>query len=154
MNIRKCKICNCKNPDTYDGNPGVCKGCYKKRARANREKKLEYYRAYDRQRADLPERIKSRKEVAERWRKDPKLRKKSAIQKKKWAIRNAEKRAAHVILGHALRAKKVFKMPCKICGNKKSDGHHYDYTKPLEVIWLCKKHHGEHHRILNERNRL
>lgn len=38
------------------------------------------------------------------------------------------------------------KFPCRVCGNKKVDAHHPDYTKPYKVIWLCKKHHFELHR--------
>lgn len=30
---------------------------------------------------------------------------------------------------------------CKIIG----EAHHEDYSKPLEVIWLCKLHHEDHH---------
>lgn len=35
--------------------------------------------------------------------------------------------------------------PCEICGEK-AQKHHDDYTKPLEVRWLCPWHHQELHR--------
>jgi hypothetical protein len=35
--------------------------------------------------------------------------------------------------------------PCKVCGDK-AQAHHHDYSKPLEVEWLCQKHHGLEHR--------
>lgn len=36
--------------------------------------------------------------------------------------------------------------PCEICGDINVNAHHEDYSKPLEVRWLCTKHHGEEHR--------
>ena len=30
--------------------------------------------------------------------------------------------------------------PCSACGAK-AEAHHNDYDKPLEVVWLCRKHH-------------
>lgn len=44
-----------------------------------------------------------------------------------------------------LRRGKVEKKPCEICGSLKVQGHHEDYSKPLEVRWLCSKHHQELH---------
>lgn len=41
---------------------------------------------------------------------------------------------------------KLIKKPCEICGNPKSQMHHHDYKKPLEIIWLCRFHHLEHHK--------
>lgn len=43
---------------------------------------------------------------------------------------------------------KVKKLPCQVCGNEKSEGHHADYSKPLEVVWLCKRHHIDLHKEL------
>lgn len=40
---------------------------------------------------------------------------------------------------------KIKKTPCVVCGDEKSEAHHTDYTKPLDVTWLCRKHHLELH---------
>lgn len=47
---------------------------------------------------------------------------------------------------------KIKSLPCVKCGNPKSEGHHHDYSKPLDVTWLCRKHHAELHRL--ERDKL
>lgn len=44
-------------------------------------------------------------------------------------------------LRSALEAGTIVKKPCQVCGNLKVEGHHEDYSKPLEVDWLCRKHH-------------
>lgn len=62
---------------------------------------------------------------------------------KKWREKNPQKNRAHKIVFTELRAKRLFKFPCVVCGNTKSEAHHEDYSKPLDVIWLCKKHHVE-----------
>jgi len=43
----------------------------------------------------------------------------------------------------ALRNKSIEKKPCIKCGKTLVEAHHEDYSKPLEIIWLCKKHHIE-----------
>lgn len=35
----------------------------------------------------------------------------------------------------------VKKKPCEVCGDTNSEAHHPDYSKPLEVVWLCRPHH-------------
>lgn len=40
---------------------------------------------------------------------------------------------------------KLKPQPCRVCGNPNSEAHHDDYNKPLEVTWLCRTHHLEHH---------
>lgn len=45
----------------------------------------------------------------------------------------------------ALKYGKVNRHPCEICGSIEAHGHHDDYSEPLRVRWLCRKHHAEAH---------
>ncbi len=57
-------------------------------------------------------------------------------------------------VARAIEKRIITPMPCEQCGavNFRSDGqrdivaHHDDYNKPLDVRWLCKKHHAEWHK--------
>ena len=64
---------------------------------------------------------------------------------RKFREQHPQKRAAHLAVARALRAGTLTKLPCSVCGNTKSESHHEDYTKPLEVIWFCRQHHAAHH---------
>lgn len=48
-------------------------------------------------------------------------------------------------VGKAIREGRLNRLPCATCGNIKSEAHHEDYDKPLEVDWLCKKCHAGIH---------
>ncbi len=51
----------------------------------------------------------------------------------------------------AIAAGKLLRQPCEVCGESKVDAHHDDYSKPLEVRWLCRLHHRQHHLSLTEK---
>ena len=40
---------------------------------------------------------------------------------------------------------KLIQKPCEVCGDAKSQMHHDDYSKPLDVRWFCRRHHLDHH---------
>lgn len=63
--------------------------------------------------------------------------------KKRWRERNPEAYKAHVTVNNAIRDGRLKRQRCH-CG-RKAQAHHDDYSKPLEVLWLCTKHHAEHH---------
>lgn len=44
------------------------------------------------------------------------------------------------------RRGKLLERPCEVCGAV-AEMHHDDYSKPLEVKWLCRTHHRELHRV-------
>ena len=57
---------------------------------------------------------------------------------------------AHNLVKRAIMSGKLKRMPCEVCGDVKGDAHHDDYTKPLEVRWLCRLHHAEVHKAKTE----
>jgi len=59
---------------------------------------------------------------------------------------NKFKYHARQMVRNAIRCGMLTKQPCVKCGKIKVDAHHEDYTKPLDVIWLCRRHHAEIHK--------
>ena len=64
------------------------------------------------------------------------------LQKKRYP----EKIRAREILQYNIKVGNIVRKPCEICGNINSHGHHEDYSKPLDVMWLCKVHHDKVHK--------
>jgi hypothetical protein len=61
---------------------------------------------------------------------------------KKDKVRNT----AHNMVKEAIRSGVLVRKPCEVCsGTKLVDAHHDDYSKPLNVRWLCRRHHQRHH---------
>jgi hypothetical protein len=53
----------------------------------------------------------------------------------------------------ALKQGKITRQPCEICYTTDDvHAHHDDYSKPLDVRWLCRKHHNEHHKNLDNKD--
>lgn len=130
---RKCKGCNEIKPliDFYkhqkarDCRMNKCKECVKAAVRANRLINLEYYREYDRKRGN---------------RQGPDYQ-------KNYRRKNQIKYKAHSAVGNAVRDGRLLKSKnCENCdGTGAIHGHHDDYTKPLEVRWLCAACHRQWH---------
>lgn len=62
---------------------------------------------------------------------------------------NAPELIAVQALNHAIRKGVVVRPKvCERCGktHAKINGHHSDYSKPLEVIWVCPQCHADIHR--------
>jgi hypothetical protein len=69
--------------------------------------------------------------------------------KEKYALavkRNPQHYAARYAVSTAIRCGKLVKAPCVECGEPKVQAHHLDYSKALDVVWLCMKHHRDLHR--------
>lgn len=106
--------------------------------------------------------MKSRKEYVRKWSENNRERIREYSRKRRERDReafnayhrnykktNKEKVEARSIVFVAVRAGKLKKKLCEVCGKKRVEAHHDDYLKPLKVRWLCKIHHEYRHRKLS-----
>ena len=145
-----CKVCGVTSDaaEFYKRVNTFCKECHKKNVRENRAEKADYYRAYDANRFQNDPRVKARHK---RYQKTEAGKKAALEARKKWINKKPEARAAHVILGNAVRDGRIKKpSQCSRCGkverSRKIHAHHEDYAKPLDVIWLCSQCHADTHK--------
>jgi ribosomal protein S27AE len=122
-----------KHSEMADGHVNKCKECNKNDVTANRNKNIEKYRVYDRERAKNPQRIKATTEITKAWRAE-----------------DSRRHMAHSQVARAIRNGTLVRQPCVRCGEVKSLAHHEDYDKPLEVMWLCQPCHKQRHKELRE----
>lgn len=128
--MRTCSTCGeTKSPDCFYSNRGkldsACKECRKAKVRAYRAANLEKVRAYDLARANQPERRARRAAYIDR---------------------HPMKVKARTAVSNAIRDGRLVRGPCTRCGTTKNvHGHHHDYSKPLDVTWLCKDCHWAEH---------
>jgi hypothetical protein len=89
----------------------------------------------------LPHRVAMR----EAYQQTPEGRAAASRAKRRFVERNPVKRKAHEMAGNAIRDGRLIRQPCETCGER-AQAHHDDYSKPLDVRWLCTTHHAEWHR--------
>lgn len=96
---------------------------------ANNDKSRAYHRKYDTKMYQLhPDRERARRE--------------------RYMLKYPERIKANRKLNYAVKKGYIIKQPCLVCGDNQSIAHHDDYSKPLEVLWLCELHHKLRHREL------
>lgn len=118
-----------KHPRMGDGHLNKCKECTKRDMHESRhEKHRDRVLAYEKDRSSRPERVAlhARSQIAYR-------------------ADHPDRVSANGKLRRAVQSGRVQKLPCLICGDDKSVGHHPDYSRPLDVVWLCQAHHMQTH---------
>ena len=67
--------------------------------------------------------------------------------KRKYRAENPEKAEAGYLVYHAVRSGRISRPDrcSNCCEVGHIEGHHPDYTKPLDVVWLCKTCHAARH---------
>jgi hypothetical protein len=126
--------------DAFYANDRTCKDCRKAMVRANRTVNVDYYRAYDRGRANRPDRVAAR--VA--YQKTDAFKATRAQIIARYRNGHPGRSAANTSVSRALRTGKIQPLPCFVCGEA-AEAHHPDYSNHLGVVWLCVNHHAQLH---------
>jgi hypothetical protein len=67
-----------------------------------------------------------------------------------WRIAGLEcrkKLVANYMTAQAHKQGALIRKPCEVCGVEPTHAHHDDYDRPLEVRYLCARHHSREHAI-------
>ena len=144
----ECKRCGEVKPAGafYASEKGRCKECVKARVRANRREKIDYYRGYDRKRY---RECDHRKAAARKAAKSPAGLRSIAKSNARRMQEEPEKFQARNAVSNGIRDGKIERgTECFFCGaTAKLHAHHQDYSKPLDIFWLCPPCHGKLHTI-------
>lgn len=122
---------------------GTCPKCVR------RVKAREAYQAMtvEERRAWVARRDAQRVRAADRVRyRGDQPKKRLTVNTRRWRDENPEKRRAQQTVAKAIRKGELVRQPCEEgpegCGPGKVHAHHDDYSKPLDVRWLCARHHA------------
>ena len=70
-------------------------------------------------------------------------------QSNKYSKQNRLKVNARATVFRAIRNGSITRKPCVFCGGV-AQAHHDNYAEPLNIVWLCVKHHADRHRTACE----
>jgi hypothetical protein len=155
MDGEKLRTCNVCGAEGYEGGAfyqsvtSRCKECHKAKVRENRADNADYYKAYDRSR-HVGARREYTNAMSRRCPNEAKRRYGSAYRRK-----NPEKIRAHYAIRNAVRSGRLIRPShCHSCGVFCTPhGHHDDYSRPLDVEWLCHECHYDAHVAINAERR-
>jgi len=164
------KTCTkCKQERTLDefyksarykcGRVSICRHCQSARIR-NLYKNSPEFKAVHRARVAAYKKRPLTKELLRVWRREyykanqeqiidsrRRNRQKHTETVRRYAKQNKDKLRARSLVNQRINRGKLKREPCIVCKNPKGEAHHPDHSKPLDVVWLCRKHHRAWERV-------
>ena len=119
-----------QHKEMKDGHLNKCKDCTKKDVHNRSRLCADKIKEYEHTRS----KTKKRKEL-------------SKFYRKKYRLEHPERVAIYLKLKRAIESGKIVRPSCcSICGKEcKPVAHHHDYSKPLDVIFVCQQCHKRIH---------
>ena len=115
-----------RHPQMGDGHLGKCKECTKRDVGERYRVAWDDKVAYERERRRRPPGHGAKRDRLHRQ-------------------RHPDRAAARTAVARALRSGQLQRKPCEECGAVKAQAHHEDYSRPLDVRWMCRACHMIEH---------
>lgn len=114
-----------------------CRACLRERNRRFKSKNHERVSEYNKQwKAAHPDAVKRYQ----------------ATRPSRWIEPDPVKVKARAMVATRLRSGKILRRPCERCASAKTQAHHDDYSRPLDIRWLCAKCHRAVHMEMEARD--
>lgn len=149
METKRCTKCGeiksvelfSKRKERKSGLRSSCNECQALSTGNWRSKNRDRAREYDRKRRELnPDKVRISSRKSYQKHRDERLLWQAAYREK-----FPEKCKARMAVIIKIRKGTITRQPCEICGKPNAEAHHPDYSKPLEIKWLCSLHHKQIH---------
>lgn len=151
--MKSCRMCNeekplfefYKNSQMKDGHINNCKACHNKRSIGWTKANKERVNANNRERAKREDVKEKRKKIYT----SDVNREKQRLAVQRYRLRKPFVDIAHRAIRFALEKKEISRPSnCSACdATGKIEAHHDDYSKPMQIRWLCKGCHETWHRF-------
>ena len=132
-----------KNRRTKDGLRVQCKACNAVYDAAYRQ--TPKGKAVNRATVIRYQQTPKGKAATVRYRQTPNGHAKASAAGVRYRIKHPLKAWCRRQLNHAITAGKIKRQPCMNGCKAKAEAHHSDYSKPFDVLWLCRKCHRAWH---------
>jgi hypothetical protein len=149
IQMKKCIICGEeKEEKKFPPKRLQCTRCVNEKQKENKKAWIEKNREHIRK--TVHENYLANRELViartKKWKEENKQKFKESW--KRPTDKHPLKYAARRILNHQIEFGKIIRAEeCQDCKKEcKTEAHHEDYTKPLDVLWLCRQCHAYRHR--------
>ena len=139
-----------KNKSTKDGLQDWCRQCVAAYNGTHKVDRTAYYAAYrathKAETAAYNATNGEKKAVYNAvYRHSPRGKAANNAAKVRYRIKHPLKEKCRRQLSHAIHTGKIKRQPCMNGCKAKAEAHHSDYSKPFDVLWLCRKCHRAWH---------
>ncbi len=148
--MKTCSICRSDTPDdlfTKDnrrrlGRSSVCRKCTGAKKKAAHRRRMDAITPEQRELIRAAKNVSHQRYIAENF---DRVHANRLARRLAARIEAPERKRAQLAAQRAVQRGVLVRAPCERCAAQVAQAHHEDYSKPLDVVWLCRRCHAARH---------